>query len=340
MALRSVFAFDSDSLVVTSSSNGSLIGNGIINNSNTPDDTTFVYNGGSGATVTLDDTANRGRFDDGRPDDHIITDGGGLVANGTPVESESRIFLRELDSNGVPTGPQITVTVFSQNGVTSDVWGFGTSQVLTPGASYIKVGGNNNGNSPYSQFITCFGPGTPIRTPEGAVPVERLRRGQPIWTLHDGPVPIRWIASTDVAGTGPFAPVVLEKGAVGNRRELVVSQEHRMFFRGDLAALLFGEPEILIAAKFLCGLPGVTIRERARIRYTHFMCDRHVIVRAAGALSESFFFSKNALDGMEAGARRELSALFPTLTQDADAFGPTAARVLNAAEAAAFRASL
>ncbi|MEL7082704.1 MAG: 1-acyl-sn-glycerol-3-phosphate acyltransferase, partial [Pseudomonadota bacterium] len=45
------------------------------------------------------------------------------------------------------------------------------------------------------------------------------------------------------------APVTIEAGAIGNARPLIVSQEHRIYFADDTAALLFGTSEVLIAAK-------------------------------------------------------------------------------------------
>ena len=174
MVLRSFFAFDSDSLVVDSSSNAAIVGNPIINNSSTPNGTVFTYSSGGGTTVTLDDTGgSRNRFEDDDPGDHVITDGGGIVANGAQVEAESIIELRALNSAGDPVGPIITITVFSQGGNFSDVWGFSSDTALQDGVSYIKTGGSNTGTSRYNSFITCFGPGTLIQTPGGDMAIDK-----------------------------------------------------------------------------------------------------------------------------------------------------------------------
>ena len=111
------FALPNDGLVVTSSSSGGIVGNGIINNSSTPDGTIFEFLGGSGAQVEVDYTGGSPDvFDDDQAGSHIITDGGGIVANGNSFESESIINMRALDINGDPTGPEIAIFVFSQNG--------------------------------------------------------------------------------------------------------------------------------------------------------------------------------------------------------------------------------
>ena len=139
MVARSFFAIDNNNLIVDSSSNGSIVGNPVINNSDTPNGTVFTYSAGGGTTVTIDDTGgDPDIFEDDNTAGHSVTDGGGIVSNGTPVEAESLIFVRALDINGNPTGPTITITVFSQNGVTGNVWGFSPDIELQDGVQYEK----------------------------------------------------------------------------------------------------------------------------------------------------------------------------------------------------------
>ncbi|WP_174149355.1 Hint domain-containing protein [Leisingera sp. ANG59] len=341
MALRSFFAQDSSSLVVASSSNGSIIGKPIINNSDTPNGTVFTYSGGTGITVTLNDTGGgQNRFNDDQEDDHVITDGGGIVAVGTEVEAESHIRVRQLDSGGNPTGPEVIIYVFSQNGQTSNVWGFATSAPLESGQSYVKVGGSNTGTARYNDFVTCFGDGTLIETACGPVPVEELSLRQLVWTQDGGLQPIRWLSSAKVRGEGAFAPVVFAPGAIGNGRELVLSQQHRVHIALPVAEMLFGRAEVLVAAKHLCGLPGVAIREQEAVRYHHFVFDRHHIVKSNGILTESFFLSAGSVAALERGPRSELAALFPDLAGGAAGFGRTAAMTLNAKEARVVRSCL
>lgn len=343
MVIRSFFAIDSANMVVTSSSNPGIVGDPIINNSSTPNGTVFAYTGGGGTTITLDDTGgSSATFDDDDETNHVIEPGGGggLIADGTEVESESQIFVRALDGFGNPTGPTITLYVFSQGGVTGDVWGFGTDTALVDGTSYVKTGGSNFGSSPYSDYITCFGPGTLIRTDTGRKPVEDIRATDRVWTRDHGLQPVRWAASSTTAGLGPFAPVVFAPGAVGNTEELVVSQQHRMLVTAQAAELLFGETEVFVAAKHLCGLAGVALDPRPQITYTHIMFDRHQIVESAGTLSESFFLSHDSVAALDRDARDELLALFPSLRSGVQDFGTTAAMTLKAHEATLLRAYL
>ncbi len=338
MVLRSFFAFDSANLVVESSSNGSIVGNPVINNSSTPDGTVFTYSAGGGTTVTLNDTGGRrNTLEDDDEENHVITDGGGIVANGAEVEAESIIELRALSVDGEPTGPTITITVFSQGGNFSDVWGFASDTELEGGVSYVKVGGSNTGDSRYNSFITCFGPGTLIDTSDGAVPVEDITPDQKVWTLNNGDMPVTWVGSTTVTASGAFAPVIFSPGSIGNDAELVVSQEHRIFFTSARAEVLFGQSDVLIAAKHLCGLPGVTIQPQKEIRYTHLMFDSHQIIRSNDALTESFFLSEHALTGVTEAQRSELLALFPSLEDGLEGFGASAALTLRKSDAALLR---
>ena len=343
MALRTFFAMDNDSLVVDSSSNAALIGNGIINNSDTPNGTIFTYSGGFGTSITVDDTSANQLplvFDDDDPGNHTIVDGGGIVANGQQVESESHIFVRALDANGLPTGPTIDIAVFSQGGVTQDVWGFASDLPLVPGTSYIKVSGSNQGVSNYDDFITCFGPDTQIETADGPRNVTDIKPGDQVWTLNNGLQPVQWVGRTTVPGIGAFAPVVFAPGAIGNDDELVVSQQHRILLENSAAELLFGEKQVLVAAKHLCGMKGVALRPQDEIEYTHLMFDQHQIIRSNGILTESFFLTENSANAVEIEQKKELEALFPSLKDGIDNFGATEALVLKASEAATLRAYL
>jgi hypothetical protein len=194
MVSRTFGAFDNEAFTVVSGPSGLPAGSPIINNSSTPIDTIFEFSSGFPVQViTLDDlNAPPGDdvFNDDDESNHIITDGAGLVGNGTQVESESFHFVRELDANGVPFGPEIQITVFSQNGQTSNIWGMSTDTPLTDGAQYIKVGGSNNGTSEYEDFV-CFTKGTFLTTSNGPRQIEDLREGDKVLTRDNGMQEIR-----------------------------------------------------------------------------------------------------------------------------------------------------
>ncbi|MEM6727546.1 MAG: Hint domain-containing protein [Pseudomonadota bacterium] len=181
--------------------------------------------------------------------------------------------------------------------------------------------------------IICFTPGAMIETPFGARPVETLQVGDLVLTRDHGPQPIRWVGARTVAGRGDFAPIEITRAAFPEATSpLFVSPQHRMLFTGYRAELLFGESEVLVAAKHLVDDRAVRITPCPAVTYIHLMFDRHEIITASGIATESFFAADQSLAALESGPRDELLALFPDLR--CASLGPTARRTLKSYEAA------
>ncbi|MBE1282220.1 MAG: hypothetical protein GJ676_02815 [Rhodobacteraceae bacterium] len=333
MVERTILVADNEALTVASNSPFLDEGDPIINNSDSPNGTIYDFSGGMSTIVTLDDTNNVDVFDDDDRFNHVIIDGGGLVPTGTTVESESLIVLRALDGSGTPVGPEITINVYSRDGVTSDIWGFSATDALIPGVQYIKVDGSNNGDSEYSEFVPCFVAGTRIRLDHGRVPVETLKTGQMVWTKSRGLQPVRWIGATTVDGRGAYAPVRFDKGVMGNGKPLLVSPNHRMLHFSPWTQLHFDEEPVLIPARFFVGMPGVSLAPTPEVTYYHFMFDRHEIVESNGCLTESFYPGTQALQGLAAETRNEILDLFPELRVPKDGSFDLAAPELRNYEA-------
>lgn len=136
--------------------------------------------------------------------------------------------------------------------------------------------------------LACFTTGTRIETAEGLIAVEDLRDGMLIETMDNGLQPLRRVLRKRVPGDGPLAPVVIEAGVFGNGRALRLSPHHRMVISGWRAELLTGEPEVLAAAGDL--VDGLRIRREAvaEVDYFHLLFDRHEIIFAEGAATESY----------------------------------------------------
>lgn len=179
----------------------------------------------------------------------------------------------------------------------------------------------------------CFMRGTRIDTETGSVPIETLRVGDRVRTLDHGIQTIRWIESSRLPGHGIHAPVRIAAGALGNTRALWVSQQHRILISGYDTNLHFGEPEVLIAAKNLVGLPGVEIRDVPCVEYFHMLFDRHEIVFSEGIESESFFPGAVGMDVLSEEALEKLYQAFPALESRPESFGQTARLVLKSFEA-------
>ena len=168
----------------------------------------------------------------------------------------------------------------------------------------------------------CFTAGTLIATPDGPRPVEDLAPGDLVMTLDHGPQPLRWHAATHVAASRlakqpNLCPVQIRAGALGPgvpARDLSVSQQHRMLVRSRIAQRMFGAEEILVAAKHLIGLPGVTLgTPEGPVSYHHLVFDGHEVIDAEGAAAESLYLGAQALRSLSPAARAELAALFPDL---------------------------
>ncbi|PKQ11577.1 MAG: hypothetical protein CVT70_13325 [Alphaproteobacteria bacterium HGW-Alphaproteobacteria-1] len=181
--------------------------------------------------------------------------------------------------------------------------------------------------------IICFTPGARLLTPRGERPVDALRPGDLVITRDHGPQRIRWTGRRTVPGTDRFAPVEIAPSVWGGSG-LLVSPQHRVLFTGYHAELLFGESEVLVAARYLVNGRDVRISPRAEVTYIHVMFDRHEVIYADGIATESFFADDTALSAVEDAAREELFAIFPELRSAPGHHRETARPCLRAREAA------
>ncbi|CAM2985530.1 Hint domain-containing protein [Paracoccus aminovorans] len=179
--------------------------------------------------------------------------------------------------------------------------------------------------------FVCFRNGTLILTTRGNVPVEDLRPGDMVVTRDHGPQPLRWIGSKQVTSDllqlfHKMRPVRIRAGALGAglpARDLHVSQQHRVLVGSKIAERIFGEPEVLVAAKHLTAIEGIEIDDSAEeLTYFHLLFDRHEIVCSEGAQTESLFTGPEALKSVSPEARAEILALFPELLSETCAQEP------------------
>ena len=161
--------------------------------------------------------------------------------------------------------------------------------------------------------VPCFTPGTLLQTDTGPLPVECLKAGDRLVTRDAGPQPIRWIGRRTVPGTGPYAPVEIGAGVLGNLRPLRVSPQHRFLIEGWQAEMLYGEAEVFASAIHL--VDGERIRQVPcrSVTYIHVMLDAHHVIFAEGAPTESLHLGDMVVDGLPSQARAEIVALFPEL---------------------------
>lgn len=161
--------------------------------------------------------------------------------------------------------------------------------------------------------LACFAASTRIETAEGLIAVEDLREGMMVETMDRGLQPLRRVLAKTVSGMGALAPVVIEAGVLGNGRALRLSPHHRMVITGWRAELLTGEPEVLAKARDLLDGRQVRVEPVVEVTYFHLLFDRHEIIFAEGAASESYHpFADDAAD-LSPGTLAEIEAIYPDL---------------------------
>ena len=245
--------------------------------------------------------------------------------------------------------------VWQNDTVTINVPGVGN--VTYVGATYYLDGGQpsvftptdgqvlQNGTFVTSGFVTsstqqtvggfgptCFTPGTMIETDNGPRPVEDLSEGDLIETLDDGIRPVRAILRGAFRAVGDLAPIRFATGAVGNDAPLMVSPQHRMLISGWRAELLFGENEVLVAAKHMVNGDTITRVPGGLVTYIHLLFDQHQIVFGQGVPSESYF-PGHAQDHADDPVLGQLLDLFPNVDRQGALAWQTSRPVLRRAEA-------
>lgn len=236
------------------------------------------------------------------------------------------------DSITLATGQQVTLNANGTLTITSDA---DTEDV---NFSYTVAAGGGNGISD-TAFVTinsvpCFVAGTLIATQRGDVRVETLKPGDLVHTLDDGLQPLRWVGRREVQAVGHMAPIRFAAGSFGNRRDILLSPQHRVLVENGLAELLFGEGEVLIAAKELVNDGTVQVCEGGTVEYVHILFDKHQIVFAEGMEAESFLPGAQTTKSFEQEIVAEICEIFPELDPVTGAgYSPAARRTLRSYEA-------
>lgn len=170
-----------------------------------------------------------------------------------------------------------------------------------------------------TDFIYCFTRGTMIETSTGDRLIETLEPGDLVKTLDRGFQPIRWIGKSNISANSLALqpgnrPIRIAKGTLGNVRDMVVSPAHRLHITGWMADILFGQSEILVAAKDLVNDSTITVESGADgVEYWHMLFDQHELVWAEGCLSESLNPSDAVIGAGQGRAKDEILELFPEL---------------------------
>ncbi|WP_296713372.1 Hint domain-containing protein [Rhodoblastus sp.] len=204
--------------------------------------------------------------------------------------------------HSIGTGDTLTYsgnTITIHNGGTTQTFTFDSSVT----ASQITL--TQSGTVDTLQII-CFMAGTLIRTPEGEVAVETLKRGDLVETTTGAVKPITWLGRQTVSSR--FAdpvrswPIRILAGALGENvpaRDLLVSPDHALLVGGALVhagALVNGS-----SIQRLASVPNGFV-------YYHVELDDHSLILAENVPAETFI---DNVDRMHFDNWAEHEALYP-----------------------------
>ena len=293
-------------------------------------DSTLLIAGDSVQTtlVALDDSSNLYPDGDKTIDvlgNDINNTGGTLTIthiNGQPVVTGSIVTL--LTGQDVQLNADGTITVV----------GDGDTEEFSFTYTVESSTGDTDTGFVTVNSVPCFVAGTLIATPDGEVPVETLSPGDLVMTRDHGAQPLRWIGTREVDASGDFAPIHIAEGTFGQHRALMLSPLHRVLIRDSLAELLFGEGEVLVAARDLVNDSTVRPVPGGQVTYVHILFDQHQVVFSEGLETESFLPGPQTARSFEAEIVREICALFPEIDPETGhGYSPAARRMLKRYEA-------
>ena len=255
------------------------------------------------------------------------------MTGGDEADTEYSYVIRPQGSS--EPADDIVIYVQFQDGI---LIGVAYDGAIVAGTTYDVIAIDSSGPSvPYADLFVCYTPGTLIRTIFGEAAIEDLKVGDLAKTLDHGLQPILWIGSRRMNFGRELhkqRPVEIKAGSLGPgapQRDLRVSPQHRMLIQGPDVRALFGADEVLVPAIGLTELPGVRLMKgKMSTEYYTLLFERHEILTAEGALSESFFPGPVALAMLDPKMKRDVCALLPALTEDpASGYGARARKCLT-----------
>nr|WP_228028434.1 Hint domain-containing protein [Donghicola mangrovi] len=148
--------------------------------------------------------------------------------------------------------------------------------------------------SPFS--VPCFTPGTRIATRQGPIAVEDLRTGDLLLTRDNGFCPVLWVGRSHYRlaqsmGGARLQPVMIKAGAFGEgvpQTDLLISPDHQMLLTRRLMPRALPCNELLVPARHLLSQAGVVVAPQREVEFVHVLMERHEILLADGAWTESY----------------------------------------------------
>lgn len=255
-----------------------------------------------------------GKAHDSSPPDVLILDSG-VVSDVNLVFQETGIFAGSVSYGTYQQGMDMKFTLSFTIQTPNDSTELGFGARLSQGDEGVVID-----NFQALGVPPCFAPGTLMLTKRGQLAIEDLRIGDEVITADNGPQRLRWIGKrtkTFVTRDDAQQPIEFKLGSLGPNlphRKLIVSPLHRMVLSGPHVLSEFGELEVLALAKALTGHPMIRrMKGKKRIDYFALLFDRHEIIFAEGAATESFRPGHVAMANFAPRAREEIYAIYPLL---------------------------
>lgn len=295
------------------------------------DGQTLTLNGDFDTEINIADAGSETNFadnDSGQTLDGAQVIDGITYAGGTTVEAEYQFIVQD-DSTGLQyTLVAVNVTNSSPAYGTSE--GLGFLDVAPPVGVPLRVistsegpANSGSGATDASDYVPlCFCRHTVIETFLGPVPVENLEPNNLVKSVGDDLLTLRRtflsvFTAAQLAANPNLRPVRITAGALGNglpKRDLLVSRHHRMLTSSKIAERMFGVNDVFVSAINLTDLPGIYVDEDAqKVEYFHLLFDKHEVVFAESAPSESLFTGPEALRSVSPEAKAEILTLMPAL---------------------------
>jgi hypothetical protein len=179
--------------------------------------------------------------------------------------------------------------------------------------------------------IPCFTAGTILATRDGEKRIEDLRPGDHVITRDSGFMPVQAISHQSYTPAEQrlnrdFRPIVIPALTFENTRDLHLSPAHRIMLNDGHAELMFGSPEVLVAAKTALEY-SVVHQQPAEfdVVYYHILLPRHELMLVEGIWVESLFLGDmpervlqsgktwDTLDGFDMNEARHDGTIRPVL---------------------------
>ncbi len=268
-------------------------------------------------------------FESGATGDIVLDGNGGDVDPDTTVTIDGVSYNFILEQTGdlpigngkVPDALQGSqITVISYIDLAGDYQrlffvtdGSGTFELMDSfGNGAVAL--TNVDTTPTAVYI-CFCGGTDILTPSGYRKVETLKAGDLVVTDTGAAVPILWcghshVSVADMQADPSLRPLRIMADAIAPGvpfADLLVSAQHRVVIEGVWTELYFGEPAVLVPAKYLVGPIAQIDMPSEDVVYYHILLEQHEVLISNGLMTESFQPSLRSYNGISPQMRLSLS---------------------------------